>query len=144
MLSVERAPSQSSVSGAEVEVSSKAQRRRYSVAEKLRILGEADACADTKGAIAALLRREGIYSSHLTSWRRQREAGQFGSTPRKRGPVAKVPDARDKQIAVLERDLRRAQARADRAERLVELQKKVSELLGIPLGDPDDESGRKR
>lgn len=146
MLRVERAPAQlSSVSGAEVEVSSKAQRRRFTVAEKLRILREADACAGQKGALAALLRREGLYSSHLVSWRRQREEGQFGSSPRKRGPVAKVPDPRDKQIAALEKELRKTQARAERAERLIDLQKKVSELLGIPLGNPDDdESGPKR
>jgi transposase len=69
------------------EVSPKARRRRISVAEKIRILREADACANEKGAIAALLRREGLYSSHLTRWRRQRDAGQFGSKPRKRGQV---------------------------------------------------------
>ena len=122
------------------EVSPKATRRRFSVAEKVRILREADACAKEKGGVAALLRREGIYSSHLGTWRRQREAGQFGTSPRKRGPVAKPPDPRDKQIAELERRARRAEARADRAERLVELQKKVSELLGIPLPDPEDET----
>ena len=124
------------------EVSSKATRRRFSVAEKIRILREADACANEKGGVAALLRREGIYSSHLGTWRRQREAGQFGTSPRKRGPVAKQPDPRDKQIAELERRARRAEARADRAERLVELQKIVSELLGIPLPDPENETKR--
>ena len=124
------------------EVSPKATRRRFSVAEKIRILREADACANEKGGVAALLRREGIYSSHLGTWRRQREAGQFGTSARKRGPVATPPDPRDKQIAELERRARRAEARADRAERLVELQKKVSELLGIPLPDPESETKR--
>lgn len=124
------------------EVSSKARRRQFTTAEKIRILREADACAGEKGAVTALLRREGLYSSHLTSWRAQRAAGQFGAASRKRGPVATPPDPRDKQIAELQFELRRAQARADRAERLVELQKKVSELLGIPLTDP--ESGTRR
>lgn len=115
------------------EVSAKATRRRFSTAEKVRILREADACAHEKGAVTALLRREGLYSSHLTSWRKQRDAGQFGKTPRKRGPVATTPDPRDKQIADLERRALRAEARADRYERLCALQKKVSELFGIPL-----------
>ncbi len=115
------------------EVSAKATRRRFTTAEKIRILREADACAHEKGAVTALLRREGLYSSHLTSWRRQRDAGQFGPSPRKRGPVATPPDPRDKQIVELERSLRRAEARADRYERLCALQKKVSELFGIPL-----------
>jgi transposase-like protein len=128
------------VPASETEVSAKATRRRFSGSEKLRILREAEACARERGGVAALLRREGLYSSHLAAWRRQRDAGQLGPTARKRGPVAKVPDSRDKEIAVLERELRRANMRAERAERLVELQKKVSELLGIPLGDPDEKS----
>ncbi len=128
-----------SVMGKPTEVSSKAQRRRFAASEKIRILREADACVKEKGGIAALLRREGIYSSHLPSWRKQRAEGQFGSSPRKRGPVARPPDPRDKQIAELERSLRRAESRADRAERMVELQKKVSELLGISLSDPESE-----
>jgi hypothetical protein len=72
----------------------------------------------------------------LTSWRRQRDAGQFGKTPKKRGPVAVPPDPRDKQIAELERSPRKAEARADRYERLCALPKKVSELFGIPLRLP--------
>jgi transposase-like protein len=120
------------------EVSAKATRRRFTTAEKIRILREADACAHEKGALAALLRREGLYSSHLANWRKQRDAGQFGKTPRKRGPVPKPPDPRDKQIAELERSLRKAEARADRYERLCALQKKVSELFGIPLETEDE------
>lgn len=127
------------------EVSAKATRRRFTTAEKVRILKEADACAHEKGALTALLRREGLYSSHLTSWRRQRDAGQFGKNPKKRGPVPVPPDPRDKQIAELERSLRKAQARADRYERLCALQKKVSELFGIPLEtEEENESEKKR
>lgn len=128
--------------GKSTEVSSKARRRRFTTAEKIRILREADACAGEKGAVTALLRREGLYSSHLTSWRAQRAAGQFGPSPRKRGPVPTPPDPRDQQIADLERRALRAEARADRAERLVELQKKVSELLGGSLPDPESEPRR--
>ena len=117
-------------------------RRRFTASDKVRILREADAASGQKGAVAALLRREGLYSSHLATWRQQRDAGQFGPSPRKRGPVAAPPDPRDRQIADLERDLRRAMARADRAERLVELQKKLSELLGIQLPEAP-ESGSK-
>lgn len=115
------------------EVSAKATRRRFTTAEKIRILREADVAARETGGVAALLRREGLYSSHLTSWRRQRDAGQFGKTPKKRGPVAVVPDARDAKIAELERSLRKVEAERDRYERLCALQKKVSELFGIPL-----------
>jgi hypothetical protein len=88
--------------------------------------------------VAALLRREGLYSSHLANWRKQRDAGQFGKTPRKRGPVATPPDPRDKHIAELERSLRKAEARADRYERLCALQNNVSELFGIPLETEDE------
>ena len=120
------------------EVSSKAKRRRFSTSEKVRILREADACAHEMGGVTALLRREGLYSSHLTNWRRQRDAGQFGKSPKKRGPVAVPPDPRDKKIADLERSLRKAEARGDRYERLCALQKKVSELFGIPLDGADE------
>jgi transposase len=120
------------------EVSAKATRRRFSTADKIRILREADIAARETGGVAALLRREGLYSSHLTSWRRQHDAGQFGKTPKKRGPVAVPPDPRDKQIAELERKLRKAEARGDRYERLCALQKKVSELFGIPLDSEDE------
>jgi len=123
------------------EVSAKATRRRFSTAEKVRILRDADVAARETGGVAALLRREGIYSSHLTSWRRQRAAGQFGKTPKKRGPVAGKPDSRDERIVELERSLRHAEERGDRYERLCALQKKVSELFSIPL---DAESETKR
>jgi transposase-like protein len=74
------------------EVSSKATRRRFPTSEKIRILREADACTE-KGEIGALMRREGIYSSHLSTWRAQRAAGQLGESPRRRGPVPAAPDS---------------------------------------------------
>lgn len=117
----------------DTEVVAKARRRRFSAAEKRRILREADGCTQP-GELGALLRREGIYSSHLTSWRRARERGELnGLSPRRRGPKPKPADARDKKIAALEREIRKLRSKLERAEGLIEVQKKVSELLGIPL-----------
>jgi hypothetical protein len=124
----------------DTEVQAKATRRRFTAEEKRRILQEADACKE-RGELGALLRREGIYSSHLSSWRAaaaQRELAALA--PRKRGPVAKVVDARDRKIAEQDRELARWKRRAERAEAVVALQKKVSEILGIPLPDSDDRS----
>jgi transposase-like protein len=122
----------------EVEVTAKATRRRFSAKEKLRILGEADSCKKP-GELGALLRREGIYSSSLSSWRRARDEGQLTALgPKRRGPVPVVPDARDKKVAELERAAVKAEARARKAEALVELQKKISELLGIQLPTEDE------
>jgi transposase-like protein len=122
----------------ETEVLAKAQRRRFTAAEKLRVLREADRCSKP-GEVSALLRREGLYSSHLATWRAARRRGELaGLAPRARGPKAKPVDPRDKKIAELEREARRLQARLERAEGLIELQKKVAQLLGNPL--PNDEN----
>jgi transposase len=122
----------------ETEVLAKAQRRRFTAAEKLRVLREADRCSKP-GEVSALLRREGLYSSHLATWRAARRRGELaGLAPRARGPKAKPVDPRDKKIAELEREARRLQARLERAERLIELQKQVAQLLGNPL--PNDEN----
>ena len=124
----------------EVEVSTKAGRRRFTAEYKRRVLQEADACSKS-GELGALLRREGLYSSHLSAWRAARSRGELaGLAPRKRGPKAKPPDPRDKRNAELERELKRFQARAERAEALVEVQKKLSALLGIEL--PESNGGR--
>ena len=115
------------------EVVAKAARRRFTAAEKLRVLREADACTKP-GELSALLRREGLYSSHLSAWREARRRGELaGLTPRARGPKPKPADPRDRKIAELERDKQRLQARLERAEGLIAVQKKVSQLLGIPL-----------
>ena len=92
----------------------------------------ADGCK-TPGAIAALLRREGLYSSHLTTWRAARERGELAGAPKKRGLARRVVDPRDKKLAAQERELTRWKKRAERAEALVELQKQVAALLGTPL-----------
>lgn len=117
----------------DTEVVARASRRRFSAAEKLRILREADGCGE-RGELGALLRREGIYSSQLGDWRRARDRGELdGLSPRRRGPKSRKADARDQRIAALERENRKLKARLERAEGLIEVQKKVSEILGIPL-----------
>ena len=122
-----------------VEVTEKAKRRQYSAAYKLKILQEADGCRKP-GEVGALLRREGLYSSHLAAWRKARAKGERkGLEARPRGPQAKVPDPRDQKLAEQERETARWKARAELAEALVEIQKKVA-LLGIDL----PESGGKR
>jgi transposase-like protein len=117
----------------ESEVTAKPQRRRFTAEYKRKILQEADACTKA-GEISALLRREGLYSSHLASWRRLREAGEL--TPKKRGPKARPVDERDQRIAELERELAKQTKRAERAELIAEFQKKVGELVGLKMPNP--------
>jgi transposase-like protein len=117
----------------ETEVVAKAHRRRFTAEYKRRIVREADRCT-TSGAIGALLRREGLYSSQLTMWRAARDRGELeGLTPKKRGPKTTPPDPRDKRIAEQERETNKWRKRAERAEALVEVQKKVAALLGTPF-----------
>jgi transposase-like protein len=119
------------------EVAEKPQRRKFTAEEKLAILRRVDACTKP-GELGAVLRAEGLYSSHLMTWRRQREAGELEAlTPKKRGRKPAPLDARDKRIAELEKENRRLAARATKAEAIVDLQKKVSEILGITLPDPE-------
>lgn len=120
------------LSPSEVEVMSKPVRRRYTAEYKLRILREAEVSSG-RGEIGALLRREGLYSSNLTQWRKQRERGELEGLSRKRGPSPKPRNPLADKVRALERETVRLRARAERAEGLVELQKKVSEILGIEL-----------
>jgi len=120
---------------ASIEVSDKASRRRFTASYKRRIVKEADACK-TPGSIGELLRREGLYSSHLTTWRAARDRGELapGATTKKRGPKPHPRDPRDVvRITQLERELGKQTARAERAEAIAEIQKKLSQLLGIEL-----------
>ena len=122
----------------EVEVAEKAVRRQFSAEYKRKILKEADACTQ-EGEIGALLRREGLYSSHLAVWRAARDRGEIaGLAPKKRGPKAVPPDPRDRKIVELERETRRLKSRLEQAEALVDLQKKVSAILGIALPESDE------
>jgi transposase-like protein len=120
------------LSGPAIEVVAKATRRRFTVEYKRKIVREADAC-QTPGAVGALLRREGLYSSHLTTWRGARERGELAGAPKKRGPARRGPAPHAKRITELERESTRWRKRAERAEALVELQKQVAALLGTPL-----------
>ena len=111
------------------EVLLKAERRRFSAEYKRRILQEADACTQP-GEVGALLRREGLYSSHLTTWRQQRRRGERqGLTPAKRGRKA---DPQAAEITRLQRENERLKAQLARAELIVDVQKKLSQMLGLP------------
>lgn len=114
-------------------------RRTFTAEYKKRILEEADACS-ALGAVGVLLRREGLFSSHLTEWRRQRElATVAGLAPKKRGRKQKVVDAMATRVAELERDKLRLEERLRTAEIIIDVQKKVSQLLGVPLSAPKNE-----
>lgn len=123
------------------EVRPKGRRRTFSADFKRGILAEVDACTKP-GAIGAVLRREGLFSSHLVEWRAVRARGELEAlAPKKRGPeTAPAPDARAREIEDLQRQLARATIRAERAEALIEIQKKVAALLGTPLEDPPGRS----
>lgn len=116
------------------EVLAKAKRRQFTADYKRRILAEADATKES-GAIGALLRREGLYSSHLTHWRQQRDRGL---APRQRGPKSKY-DPLSEEVRKLRQDNDRLTQRLARAELIIDVQKKVSSLLGIPLATVDGE-----
>jgi len=112
----------------------RAKRRRFTVEYKLRVLREADACTG-HGDIGTLLRREGLYSSQLAAWRRLRdEQAKAGLKARKRGPKSK----RDPRVQELERENARLKRRLERVELMLTIQKKASEMLGIPLNPHDD------
>ena len=109
------------------ELVERPKRRRFTAEYKLRILREADA-ATRQGEIGALLRREGLYSSHLSTWRRQREEGALKELARKRG--RKPADRREAEIAALRRRAERAEAELAKAQRVIEVQGNISALLG--------------
>lgn len=122
------------------EVIAKAKRKQFSAAEKLRILREVDACQGS-GEIGALLRREGIYSSYLTTWRRQRERGELdGLAPQKRGPKE---DPQAAANARLQRENERLREELRKAHLIIDVQKKVSQILGVPLEEPKEEDRSK-
>ena len=111
---------------ADPEVLPKAERRQFSADYKLRVLAEADRCSEP-GQIGALLRREGLYSSHLSKWRQQRERGALGQ---QRG---RKPDPQTAELKGLQRENERLRNRLERAEHIIEVQKKLAELLGTTL-----------
>jgi transposase-like protein len=123
------------------EVLEKARRRTFSAEYKRRILEKVDQCVQP-GEIGSLLRREGLHSSHLTKWRKQRDEGALnGLAPRKRGPRQEPISPLAQQVAAQEREIERLRKKLARAEVIIEFQKKTSELLGIVL-TPEQETRR--
>jgi transposase len=121
------------------EVVPRARRRQFSKADKRRILEAADRCTQP-GDIGALMRREGVYSSSLSTWRRQREVAELAAlAPQKRGPKVDPNRADALLIAQLTRDNLRLQSNLDKAHLVIEVQKKLAVLLG--LASPDDKLG---
>ena len=118
----------------DTEVTEKATRRKFDAAYKLRILEEVDRCTDA-GQVGELLRREGLYASHLAQWRKAREAGALQALgPKKRGRKPKARDSRDSELERLKRANQRLEQRLKQAELIIEVQKKVAQMLA---SDPE-------
>jgi transposase-like protein len=121
------------------EVTPKAKRRNFTAGYKRWVLEEADKCRQQRGQIGELLRREGLYSSHLVTWQRQREAGELaGLTPGKRG---RKTDRDGNELRQLRDEKRRLERRLEQAELIIEAQKKLSEILGVTLESENGGSG---
>lgn len=123
------------------EVVARPTRRRFTAEDKLRILKLADACTAV-GSLGALLRAEGLYASNLTTWRRQRTEGVLSAlTPQRRGRKASAPHPLQAENETLRKENTRLSTRLKQAELIIDVQKKVSQMLGIPLETPE-EGGR--
>ena len=119
------------------EVVSRAKRRQYSESYKKQILEEYDACTEPGGK-GALLRREGIYSSYITTWKKQQNRdGLDGTTSKKREPKA---DPKEEKISSLENENKRLRERLRKAELIIETQKKISQILGLPEDEDGEQS----
>jgi transposase-like protein len=120
------------------ELPERPRRRVFTAKDKLRILDALDRVAGISGATGAILRREGVYSSSITEWRRQRAAGAYGAlSPAARGPKPVETNPLTAENAQLMRENKRLKQRLDRAEAVIEIQKKVAVLLNLPA--PNDE-----
>ena len=149
ILDVSAAPSDSvrkqadiAASGASLETTAPKRRRRFTASEKLRLVKAAEAALASaeRGALEALLRREGIYSSHLSSWRQQLGArGAAGLTPQKPGRKPKL-DEKDRQVLAMSKENAALKRKLEIANGLISLQKKAHEILGIALPEFDEES----
>jgi transposase-like protein len=123
------------------EVPEKKQRRKFTAQYKLRILEEADAC-DRTGQIGSLLRGEGLYYSNLTTWRRQKEEGLLDAlSPKKRGRKKKEKNPLAQKVTQLERENELLRKKLKQAETIIDVQKKISEILGISQNLPEEEGG---
>ena len=128
---------------ADPEVRPKKARRRHSAAYKLKVLAAADRCRKP-GEIGALLRREGLYSSNLSKWRQERDAGMLdGLSPKKRGRKAKERNPLEEENAKLKRENARLECKLKQAEAIIGAQKKLSELIGITLPTEEEILGEK-
>ncbi len=122
------------------EVAEKKPRRRFTTAYKLRILKAYDSCAKP-GEIGEFLRREGLYNSNINTWLRQRDEGVLhGLSPKKRGRKAKTVNPLAKEVARLERDNKKLSDKLKQAETIIEVQKKISEILGTPQNNNGETS----
>jgi len=122
------------------EVLPRAERRQFTGQYKLRILEEVEQCTE-RGQVGALLRREGLYASHLSKWRQQRAEGQLQAlSPHKRG--RKAVEVGVEELARLQRENERLRARLERAEMIIDVQKKLSRLLGLPVESPETDETR--
>jgi transposase-like protein len=122
------------------EVVAKASRRRFSTKYKLRILAEMDECTQP-GQRGALMRREGLYWSTVRKWRQKRDEGVLsGLSPKKRGPKPNPDAALVRELVKKEKQIEKLEKKLQRAEMIIGVQKKVSELLGITLGETNDGS----
>ena len=135
----EASVSSSALAMLEPEVRALPKRRQFSAAYKLSVLEEADRASDF-GAIGALLRREGLYSSHLSSWRREREAGALAALGRTRGRKAKVTPEQ-KRLAALQGENTRLKRELEQAHTIIEVQKKLCTLLGLPTAASPESTG---
>jgi len=139
MTAANELPGPAAPADAEVEVVGRAKRRHASTSEKRRILAAADCCTQP-GELGALLRREGVYSSSLSTWRRQRDAAETAAlAPQKRGPKVDPNRVETQQIAQLTREVERLKRRLDNAMLVIEVQKKLASLMGFTL----DENGER-
>jgi transposase len=122
------------------EVTPRAKRRRFSAGYKLRIVQEADGCSKP-GEVGALLRREGLYSSHLVEWRRARDQGQLSAlASKRRGPKPDPDRALQKRVEKLERENARLRKKLETAETILEVQGNVSRLLGLTMPESGSDS----
>ena len=122
------------------EVPEKASRRSYTAEYKRLILREAEVCKE-QGQVGALLRREGLYSSNLTAWRRQVERGTLDAlSSKKRGPKAQKPDPSVRRITEQEKEIQKLRARLRKAELIIDAQKKIAEIFQLPLDQKEEEN----
>jgi transposase-like protein len=127
------------ISPPDPEVPEKKARRKFTAKYKLQILQEADACTEP-GQLGAFLRRKGLYSSNLTTWHRQREEGLLNAlSPKKRGRKGKEKNPLTQKVAALERENERLKRQLKKAETIIDVQKKISEILGISQEPTEDE-----